>query len=91
MNIKCSPKHHNKLEIYLDSLSVKLSIIGLTETWLGENEALYDILQYTCINRFRSNKRGGGVTLAIKKEIPYKIKGEFFYNETEGLFIKIDK
>ena len=94
MNIKSLPKHHCELEIYLDSLSVKSSIIGLTETWLDENkEALYDIPQYTCINRFRSNRRGGGVTLAIKSGIPYKIRGdsEYFDNEMEGLFIEIDK
>ena len=75
MNIKSLPKHHCELEIYLDSLSVKFSIIGLTETWLDENkEALYDIPQYTCINRYRSNRRDGGVTLAIKNGIPYKIR-----------------
>ena len=31
MNIKSLPKHHNELEIYLDSLQVKFSFIGLSE------------------------------------------------------------
>ena len=61
MNIKSLPKHHSELETYLDSLCIKFSIIGLTETWLDENkEALYDIPEYTCINRFRSNRKGEG-------------------------------
>ena len=77
MNIKTLPKHQSELETYLDSLCIKFSIIGLTETWLDENkEALYDIPEYTCINRFRSNRKGGGVTLAVKNGIPYQMRAD---------------
>ena len=94
MNIKSLPKYHSELETYLDSLCIKFSIIGHTETWLDENkEALYDIPEYTCINRFRSNRKGGGVTLAVKNGIPYKMRAdlEYFDTEMEWLFIEIDK
>ena len=38
MNIKSLPKHHNELEIYLDSLHVKFSFIALSETcWMNLN------------------------------------------------------
>ena len=82
------------METYLDSLCIKFSVIGLTETWLDETkEALYDIPEYTCINRFRSNRKGGGVTLAVKNGIPYNMRAdlEYFDTEMEGLFIEIDK
>ena len=61
MNIKSLPKHHNELEIYLDSLHVKFSFIALSETWLGEfKHELYDINGYCCVHRYRTARKGGG-------------------------------
>ena len=63
MNIKSLSKHFDELLLYLDSIKFKFSIIGLTETWLDENKhGLYDLDNYTSVNKFRNAKRGGGVS-----------------------------
>ena len=64
-NIKSLPKHQNELKNYLDSLNCKFSFIGLTETWLDE----HDISNYTCLHRYRQNRKGGGVTIAVRNGI----------------------
>ena len=96
MTIKSLPKLHSDLEIYLDSLQVKFSFTGLSETWLDEcKNELYDISGYSCAHvyrTYRAARKGGGVTLAVENEIPYMTKCdiEYFDNEVESLFIKID-
>ena len=83
-NIKSLPKHQNELEIYLDSLNCNFSFIGLTETWLDESkEALHDISNYTCLHRYRQNRKGGGVTIAVRNGIAFKVRNDlknFFRN-----------
>ena len=93
-NIKSLPKHQNELEIYLDSLNCNFSFIGLTETWLDESkEALHDISNYTCLHRYRQNRKRGGIIIAVRNGIVFKIRNdlEFFYSETESIFIEMEK
>ena len=94
LNIKSLPKHHDELEIYLDSLKFPFSFIGLTETWLDEyKENLYDIPQYVSVTRYRKTKRGGGVSLLIRNHIPFISRNDlaYFDSEMESVFIEIDK
>ena len=46
-----------------------------------------------CINRYRENRRGGGVSLHIREGIPHIRRNdlEYFDNELESIFIEIDK
>ena len=93
-NIKSLPKHQNELELYLDSLNCNFSFIGLTETWLDESkEALHDIVNYTCLHRYRHNRKGGGVTIAVRNGIAFKVRSdlEFFDSEMESVFIEVEK
>ena len=58
LNIKSLPKHHDELEMHLDSLKFPFFFIGFTETWLDEyKENLYDIPQYVFVTRYRKTKR----------------------------------
>ena len=94
LNIKSLPKHHDELEMYLDSLKFPFSFIGLTETWLDEyKENLYDIPQYVSVTRYRKTKRGGGVSLLIRNHIPFISRNDlaYFDSEMESVFIEIDK
>ena len=34
INVKSLPKHHDELELYINSLNLKFSVIALTENWL---------------------------------------------------------
>ena len=94
LNVKSLPKHFDELEMYLNSLDMKFSFLGLTETWLTEDkQEFYDIPNYSCINRFRNDRKGGGVTLQIRADLPYIRRSdlEHFDCELESIFIKVDK
>ena len=93
-NIKSLPKHIDDFESYINSLQIKFSFIGLSETWLDKDkQEFYDLQGYYCINRYRENRRGGGVSLHIREGIPHIRRNdlEYFDNELESIFIEIDK
>ena len=73
INIKSFPKRYDEFEIYLNSLTFKFSFIALSETWLDEyKQGLYELPNYTSINEFRKNKKGGGVLLYIADYLKFK-------------------
>ena len=81
------------MEIYLNSLSFKFSFIALSETWLDEyKQDLYELPNYTSINKFRENKKGGGDSLYIADYLPFNCRHdlEYFDSEMESLFIEIE-
>ena len=94
LNIRSVPKNIDKLSSYLDSLQIKFSFIGLTETWYSDNTcSLYDIEGYNQESFYRQQRRGGGVSLLIDKHIPYAIRSDLniFDSDAETLFIEVDK
>ena len=94
MNIKSLPKHFDELQQYLNMLEYDFSVIGISETWLNENNAdLYDLNGYVTIKGYRKQKRGGGVSLYIRDEISFATRNDlgFFDSEMESIFIEIDK
>ena len=94
LNIKSISKHYDELELYLNSLDFKFSFIGLSETWLDDNkEEFYDLNGYSSVNRYKKNKKGGGVSLHIQNAIPFILRNDldYFDNEMETVFIEIDK
>ena len=94
LNVKSIPKHFDELEMYINSLKLEFTMIALTETWLDQSKQdLYNMPKYNCINRFRKQRRGGGVSLYIKNDIKFMNRPdlEYFDVEMESLFIEIDK
>ena len=82
------------MELYLKSLDFKFSLIGLTETWLDvDKEKFYDLNGYTSVNRYRKDKKGGGVSLHILQGITFTLRNDldYFDSEMETVFIEIDK
>ena len=78
----------------INSLKLEYTMIALTETWLDQSKQdLYNMPKYNCINRFRKQRRGGGVSLYIKNDIKFMNRPdlEYFDAEMESLFIEIDK
>ena len=93
-NIKSLSKHFDELELYLESLNYNFSFIGLTETWLNDNNCdLFARDNYESINRYRKHRIGGGVSLYIKQDIKYKSRSdlECFDTNFETLFVEVDK
>ena len=48
-------------------------IMGITETWLTENNSL-TIKEYNVFRKDREDKKGGGLCLLVKKNIRTKIR-----------------
>ena len=75
VNVKSLPNHSDELNLYLNSLDMKFSFLAFTETWINEsNHELYGLPGYNCINKCRKGRKGGGVSLAIKRGISYKVR-----------------
>ena len=94
LNIKSISKHYDELELYLKSLEFKFSFIGLTETWLDvDKEEFYDLNGYTSVNRYRKDKKGGGVSLHVLQGITFTLRNDldYFDSEMETVFIELDK
>ena len=94
LNIKSISKHYDEFEWYLHSLDFKFSFIGLSETWLDDNkEEFYDLNGYSSVNRYRKNKKDGGVSLHIQNGIPFILRNDldYFDSEMKTVFIEIDK
>ena len=94
INIRSAPKNLHSLEVLLSNLSIKFSVIGLSETWFTElNLHHYGINSYNCEHKIRQERRGGGVSLFIDDNIDYKIRSDLdvLNDNVESIFIEISK
>ena len=86
----------NKFDMFRQlthSLNMKFQVIGITETWLNENN-INDFglegYKYNGVNR--QTKKGGGVGLYVTEEINYKMRDDIGKNiddVIESIFIEI--
>ena len=93
INVKSFPKHHDELELYINSLNFKFSVIVWTENWLDESKQdLFDLEGYNCLHKFRKEKRAGGVFLYVENGIDFinRTDLEYFDSEMESLFIEAE-
>ena len=83
-NVKSIPEHFDEKELYFKSLDFKFSFIGLTETWLDVVKEEFNYLNvYTSVNRYRKDKKGGGVSLHILQVITLALKIGLDYFDSE--------
>ena len=93
-NIRSLPKHFGDLTDYLELLTHKFTIIGLTETWLKpHNIDLFELKHYNSFHSCRENQSRGGVTFYIQEDIEFTVRDDLgeFDEELEMVFIEIDK
>ena len=93
-NIRSVSKNLSSLESYLKMLKHEFTIVGLTETWLqNENNDLYSLNGYHFIGKHRVNRGGGGVAVCLKDHMAFSERNDIsiFDDELESVFIKIDK
>ena len=93
-NIRSVSKNLNSLESYLKMLKHEFTIVGLTETWLqNENNDLYSLNGYHFIGKHRVNRGGGGVAVCLKDHMAFSERNDIsiFDDELESVFIEIDK
>ena len=65
---KCSLRANlHNFESYLQLLSIKFSVIGMTETWLDDTSCLlYSMPKYNFVESHRKNKSGSGVAIFLR-------------------------
>ena len=75
----CSSQHKlTDLTYYLENLNATFSFIGISETWATNfNDHILNIPNYQHEQCIRSNnKKGGGTSLYINKDIQYKNRND---------------
>lgn len=93
-NVRSLIKHENDIKAFIDRLEHRFQVVGLTETWLNENNAdLVDFEGYSHEFVHRSGRTGGGVSLFIDHCLNYKRISEIEVNNDilETVVIEIDK
>ena len=88
------PANLGDLAAYLQCSNFDFSIIGISEAWLSDNNCdLFYLNGYNLAEKHRACKKGGGVGMFIKKDIPYVYRCDLVSPEPicESLFIEIDK
>ena len=71
-NIRSARQNSADFSNFLYSLHHKFDIIALSETWLNSNnDSIIGFSEYSQVNIYRNNKRGGGVSLLIHDSITF--------------------
>ena len=92
LNIRSIRKNLSAFEILLNSLHHGFSLIGITETWLKDEDCdLYNIPGYKMVERHRQNRSGGGIAIFIKDCFEFTIRSDLctFNEYMESIFIEI--
>ncbi|ESO02879.1 hypothetical protein HELRODRAFT_174321 [Helobdella robusta] len=77
LNIRSLVHKSEDLLDYLNNFSFKYNIIGISETWMNDdNIKLINITGYDFVGKNRSGKHGGGIGLYIDNGITYKTRDD---------------
>ena len=94
-NIRSSSRNICHFKSYLQTLNVNFSIIDISENWgTVENIDVQTMPGYSHEYCIRSNrKRGGGVSIYVKSNLPYKVRKSLAFtgNSYESIVIEFDK
>ena len=93
-NIRSMKQSINEFECYLKTLDLKFAVIGLSETWLREENCTpFNIPGNNFVEKHRCGRKGGGVGLLINDKVSYVPRDDIsLLNEyCEIIGIEIDK
>ena len=94
LNIRSISNKFDSFKHLLNSLGKPVKVIGLTETWLNDNNNdNFKLEEYDYISSNRVNKKGGGVGIYVTKETKYTIRKDlrfFIEDAIESIFIEIN-
>ena len=81
VNIRSARKNLGDFENYLNMLNHDFTVIGLSETWLNDNDSdLYGLCGYKVIGHHRVNRAGVGVAMCVQDHVCFKERpGPVFY------------
>ncbi len=73
LNIRSISNKFDSFKQLIDTLNLHFQIIGLTETWLTDNNVdCFALDEYEYLSSNRKQKRGGGVGLYLSKQLEFK-------------------
>ena len=80
-NARSLPKNFENIENLLHYNEIKLSVIGISETWLTDNcnKEYYSMLGYNGYYTNRNTKKGGGTALYVRSDMSHTscLKGTY--------------
>ena len=94
VNIRSARKNLGDFENYLNMLNHDFTIIGLSETWLNDNDSdLYGLCGYKVIGHHRVDRAGGGVAVCVQDHVCFKERPDlsYFSEDCESVFIEVEK
>ena len=94
VNIRSARKNLGDFENYLNMLNHDVTVIGLSETWLNDNDSdLYGLCGYKIIGHHRVNRAGGGVAVCVQDHVCFKERPDlsYFSEDCESVFIEVEK
>ena len=80
------------MQAFLHNLNINFTILGITETWLTDNNyELYNLQNYNLVEKHRTTRSGGGVGIYLPESLNYKHRGDLsiFNDILESVFIEI--
>ena len=81
LNTRSILNKFDDLKAYLNSLEYKFSVIGLSETWLDQNNINdFPLPCYHNIGKVRKNKHGGGVGLYVNCSYQFRERDDLAVN-----------
>ena len=93
LNIRSISNKFDMFKQLIKSTKENFQIIGLTETWLGdENYKNFNLEGYDFISMHRSGKKGGGVGIYVAEKLQHKLRKDLNVNiedTIESTFIEI--
>ena len=93
-NVRSLVNKLSRFQELVSELNWEFDIIGITETWINENN--YDLFSlpnyHEPYQKYRTNKKGGGVLLYVRDSIQYKIRPDLHMEQDfiENIFIEIE-
>ena len=95
LNIRSLLAHQQELKFLLTQLlerNCRIDVVLLCETFLTKNTLnMVNIPGYTHVCKYRSDRKGGRVSILLKNGIPYKRREDldtFIEGKTESVFIE---
>lgn len=94
LNIRSLNRSLDNLVNFLASITSKLSVIGISETWLADSDHTVDIDGYNFIHKPRPSRTVGGVGMYLNVDIEFKFRNDLSIDTdeslpVESLFIKL--
>lgn len=73
-NVRSLRQNFDSVRLFLESCDTEFHLIVLTESWIKKSELnLFCLEGYSSFHQERSKGRSGGVTVYIRKDVPYEI------------------